>query len=602
MIRSARALLQASEQRRVLLILLGSCCAALLEMISLGGVPAFVALLAEPAWLSAQLPDGRLRELVLGTDVAVLTVAGALALMVLFLLKNAFVGSLIYTEGKVLRDVTVRLADLLFLKYLRQPYPFHLQRNPAELIRNVSSEVARAVDVLRGGMRIVRETLVLAVVFVLLVWLDPYVSALVFGLLGIASAAFLLANRNRLALRGLLVQQHRAQQLQTATQGFGVIKEARILGREPFLRDAFRAEVWGKERHEHMQRVLMEAPRLFLEVVAVAAVLVVAIVVVTIDRPAQTMLPVLALLGASAMRLVPAFNGLTSSIGYVRYEGVALELVRRELDEDGDTAARPSAVAPSTRHMVGRLREHIQVRDVHYAYPGADRPALHGASVEIVSGEAVAIVGVSGAGKSTLADVILGLLPPDAGSVLVDDIDIQGDLPGWQHQIGYVPQDVYLLDATIRSNITFGLADADVDADALRRALELAQLADFVATLPLGLDTVIGNRGVRLSGGQRQRLGIARSLYHDPAVVLLDEATSALDMETEHALMTAISSLRGVRTLLVIAHRLTTVAQCDRVILVERGRVVDSGTWECMAERYELLRAGAWTRSRPVSA
>jgi ABC-type multidrug transport system fused ATPase/permease subunit len=216
----------------------------------------------------------------------------------------------------------------------------------------------------------------------------------------------------------------------------------------------------------------------------------------------------------------------------------------------------------------------IRLNDVRFTYPDAPSPALDAMSITIRRGESVGFVGPSGAGKSTLVDVILGLLAPAAGEVTVDGHDIRANLRGWQDQIGYVPQTIYLNDDTLRRNIAFGLADDVIDDGAVERAMASAQLTDFVRSLPDGVETVVGERGVRLSGGQRQRIGIARALYHDPAVLVLDEATSALDTTTESAVMDAVRALHGTKTILIVAHRLSTVEGCDRLYRLENGHVV----------------------------
>jgi ATP-binding cassette subfamily C protein len=283
-------------------------------------------------------------------------------------------------------------------------------------------------------------------------------------------------------------------------------------------------------------------------------------------RPPTEIVPTLALLAVAVVRMLPSFNRITGAVTMVRFGQFAVGVVHEDLrllDHRG--VADPAA--PLAFH------EAIRLEDVTYQYPGAAMPSLRGVSLEIPKGTVVGFVGSTGSGKTTLVDVILGLLGPTDGRVLVDGRDLRGHEAAWQMQAGYVPQDVYLADDTLRRNIAFGLPDAEVNEDAIWRAVDAAQVREFVARLPLGLDTVVGERGVRLSGGQRQRVGIARALYHDPEVLVLDEATSALDHDTERAVMDAVEHLRGSRTILLIAHRFSTVQGCDRVIEVARGRV-----------------------------
>jgi ATP-binding cassette subfamily C protein len=237
-----------------------------------------------------------------------------------------------------------------------------------------------------------------------------------------------------------------------------------------------------------------------------------------------------------------------------------------------------------------QIKHAIQLEEIRYCYPGAASQAIQGISAEINVGEAVAFIGVSGSGKSTLIDILLGLIKPMSGRISVDGIDIHENLPSWQRQIGYIPQDIYLVDESIRHNIAFGLADEEINEEALARAIEAAQLDDFVRRLPQGLSTKVGNRGIRLSGGQRQRIGIARALYYDPSVLVMDEATSALDNETEREVIEAITRLRGRRTIIMVAHRLTTVKNCDRLYVLEEGTVKDRGCFTELSMRHENLR------------
>jgi ATP-binding cassette subfamily C protein len=282
---------------------------------------------------------------------------------------------------------------------------------------------------------------------------------------------------------------------------------------------------------------------------------------------------------------VPAFNGITASLAMRRYCRPSLDLIARELS--GAPPPQSSRQRPPSPGGV-TLRTALTLQDVRYRYPEAAVDALRGISLSIRPGEAVGFIGPTAAGKSTLVDVILGLLEPTAGVVSVDGWDIQNDVASWQRQIGYVPQDIYLIDDTIRRNIAFGRPDALIDEQAVARAVATAHLDRDIDLMPAGLDTVIGHRGVRLSGGQRQRIGIARALYHNPDVLVMDEATSSLDHETEREVVAAIGRLRGTKTLIMIAHRLTTVQGCDRLYVLEQGLIVDRGSFAELAQRRAL--------------
>lgn len=590
-------LLDARQRRTTFFLFLGTLAAAALEMIGIGAIPAYVTLLTDPEPLLANVPD-RLASILIGMQPITIAVAGAAVLTATFVLKNSFIAAFILAENRILRDLTVALSGRLFRAYIHSPYTFHLRHNPAQLIRNVSTEAASAVQVIRSGILALREGLVLLVVFLLLSVVAPVVSLSVFTLLAATAAAFYLSVRRSLAARGEIAQEHRARQVQTVNQGLGAIKDVKILGREDYLVRLFDAETRGNQYHEAYQRVLTSLPRLFLEVMAVVAVLVVATIFVITGRPVRMMVPVLTLLAVAVVRMVPAFNAITVSLAGIRYFWPALELISRHLIELEPGTARLGT--PAGGEPASRMQRGIVIRNVRYEYPESRVEVLSGVSLEVGIGEAIAFIGPSGAGKTTLVNLIMGLLSPTAGEIEVDGRDIRHDTPGWQRQIGYIPQDAYLLDETIRRNIGFGLPDEQIDSDAISRALKAAQLEEFVAGLPRGLDTIVGDRGVRLSGGQRQRIAIARALYHDPSVLVLDEATSALDSEMERAVIEAIG-LRNGRTFLVIAHRLTTVMHCDRVFLMDSGRVLDYGSYSELANRHPHLRmaqGSSWTGAR----
>ena len=297
----------------------------------------------------------------------------------------------------------------------------------------------------------------------------------------------------------------------------------------------------------------------------------------------DTFLPILGLFSAAAFRLLPSVNRLIGAFQGLRYSVPVINLLFNEF--------RLFDSLPSQKNIKHALhfQSVVSLDHVDYQYDSAHTLALNNISLRIPVGASVGLVGPSGGGKSTLVDIILGLLPPTQGHVKVDGFDIQTNLRGWQDQIGYVPQSIYLTDDTLRRNVAFGLSDDMIDEVAVTKAIRLAQLDDFVKSLPDGVNTVVGERGVRLSGGQRQRIGIARALYHDPAVLVLDEATSALDTATEQGVMEAINALHGTKTLIIVAHRLSTVAQCDRLYRIEQGKIVAEGSFEQVTNIQQAL-------------
>lgn len=488
----------------------------------------------------------------------------------IYFFKNLFLAILAWRQTRFAFGVQVQLSQRLYTIYLRQPYTFHLQHNSAKLYRNVSGEVVMFTAAIISALMIATESLVVIGIALLLMLVEPLGALMVVLVLGIATWGFYRATKMHITRWGELRQIHEGLRVQHLQQGLAGAKDVKLLGREADFLSQFSIHNIESARVGGLQATLQQLPRLWLELLAVLGLVLLVLSMLSQNQEMTSIIPTLGLFAAAAFRLMPSVNRIMGAIQTLRYNLPVINTLYEECNllgiEPGETA-----------NSVTAFHREINLVKISYVYQGTIAKTVKNLSLTINKGESIGLIGSSGSGKSTLVDIILGLLAPTEGKIFVDGHDIQSNLRAWQDQIGYVPQSIYLTDDTLRRNVAFGLSDSQIDDVAVKRAVKAAQLEVFVEGLPDGLETMVGERGIRLSGGQRQRIGIARALYHDPSVLVLDEATSALDTDTENEVMKAVTALRGSKTVLIVAHRLSTVEHCDKLYRLEQGKIVEEG-------------------------
>jgi ABC-type multidrug transport system fused ATPase/permease subunit len=454
-----------------------------------------------------------------------------------------------------------------------------LHRHSADLGKTILSEVGQVInDVLMPCMEIVAHGIVALFLITLLVVVDPVLAVAVLTVLGGVYFIVYLLVRGYLSRIGADRVASNRERFQIAQEALGGIKEVKIFGREKAFLDRFRGPSLRFARHKVNSHVAGMVPSFALQIVAFGGMLLLILYLLKTTGDLSRALPLVAVYALAGNRLLPALQMVYQSMTRLRYGMPAMESLRQDLlniDENWSKESTPPIEALVPRRM-------ISLNSVSFTYPGGHKPALRNICLDFPVETTVGLVGVTGSGKTTAVDLVLGLLYPDQGNLLVDGIAITADtIKKWQKSLGYVPQHIYLADDTIAANIAFGIPPDAIDLGAVERAARIAELHTFVTNeLPDGYMTMVGERGVRLSGGQRQRIGIARALYHDPAVIVFDEATSALDNLTEQAVMTAVHNLGGVKTIILIAHRLLTVRKCDIIYILHQGDVVGKGSYE----------------------
>ena len=491
-------------------------------------------------------------------------------LIVVYIVKNIYVAMMYDAQYRFTYRNQCRISSRLLSSYLQESYLFHVEHNSAELLRNVNMDVAVFFQVVLGMLQLFTEVSVCFVLVVFLLFMDVWITIGVAVLLGVFAMGFMKLFRVRLRDMGLKSRNYQAEMNKWMLQAMGGIKEIKVMNREVFFGEKYKKAYYLYAESQRKYSLLGILPRPILEMFCVTGLLIVVVIRLLCGVELDNFIPTLSVFAIAAFRMLPSFNRITNNMNTVMFNRTAVDRIYLDLKQSEQYLGEKRL---KTTTEVDFQKE-ISVEGLVFTYPKADKPVLDKVSLKIPKNTSVAFIGPSGAGKTTLADLILGVLEPQCGKILVDGKNIQSGMDSWHKKLGYIPQSIYIMDDTLRNNVAFGVLEEDIDDVKVWKALEEAQLKDFVGTLEDGLDTNIGEGGMRLSGGQRQRIGIARVLYNDPQVLVLDEATSALDTETESAVMEAIENFNGKKTMIIIAHRLSTVKNCNIVYKVDDHNVV----------------------------
>lgn len=585
------------ERRGFYVLMFLMVLVAFAEIVGISSVLVFLNILADPAQITESTPFKQIYAYFEFTSTYTFMIFLSIAVFVIVFgsLAVKAVNTYVMIRFANMRGYT--LSSRLLETYLCQPYSWFLQKNSAEIARNVLNEIDYlVVAVIVPLLRIIAGTVSSGAIIIFLIMVDPFVSMLSAGLLGGAYALLYITLRKIVHRAGRDMLHANNQKYLLVSEATGGFKQIKLMGLEDKYTRQFDKPANIKAKYHALGQMLGELPKFALEALTFGIMLtLILVLLLRSDGNVIAIVPTLGIFAFSVMRILPAIQLVYHSLLSVRGGDELLNHILQEFNADFPVDPDTTVKAPATETLP--LTDNLTLEDVAFGYGQESRRALQGLNMQIKARTTIGIVGGTGAGKTTLIDIILGLLPVQSGTLSVDETPITAEnVRAWQNTIGYVPQEIYLMDADIASNIAFGIPPDQIDIEAVEGAAHIAALHDFVMNeLPEGYATKVGERGVRLSGGQRQRIGIARALYNNPSLLVMDEATSALDNITERIVMQAVHNIRSHKTVILIAHRLTTVKECDQIFLMENGRIVSVGTYDELVAQNATFRemAGA---------
>lgn len=595
-IRRIFRLLNPRQRRLFLLLLFFSIVLGLLQIGTVGSIVPFIGIVTNPNLIeSNELLSNLYSWGGFQTTNQFLVFLGGLVLFSLVLTNGM---TILYTwlSQRYVWNVNATLSHALLKKYLSRPYTWYLSRNSAKLGTKIISETMQFTQgALFPLVDTISKSITILFLTFLIILVDYKVALFSLLILGGSYTFIYLYFRKKLTRIGENRSTGNQHRLKSVQEAFGAIKETKVLQREDFFIQDF--QHWNDLfcRSSSTSVVIQQVPRYFLEILAFGGMISLVIYLLNTRKDLDMILPLLSMYALAGFRLMPALQSCFQTAASLRFSQPVVDnlyLDYFQSDSESFNSVEMNEIKPA--YFPSRLpfQQKIELQNVSYSYPGSSVQALQPTNLTIPKGHSIALCGVTGSGKSTLSDIILGLLPPQTGTITVDGqrIDSQ-NLPNWMRNIGYVPQSIHLGDTTVARNIALGISDHEIDHEAVISAAKLANIHDFILSeLPNGYDTIVGERGVRLSGGQRQRLGIARALYHKPELLIFDEATSALDGITEDKVVEAVQRMSGVVTIIMIAHRLTTVRACEQIYLMDKGRIISQGTYPELAHNNDLFR------------
>lgn len=560
-------ILKKEHKKKLSLLLFLMIIGSFIELLSIGLIIPFIGIVAEEKILKLDLIPTYVVDLATSLDKSEFFLMGLLFFVLLYLIKSLYLIFYSFFQNKLVFTVQADLASILFKKYLKQNYLFHVNKNSSLILRNIINETHLFTEgILLQGMIFLSEFVVFLLIVFLLIYINPLTTLAALVLLSSIIIIFTISTRKKIKDLGNKRQYNEAHKIKEVNHALGSIKEIILYAKRSYFIN--RMTYFGQKvaNSAQLQASILSIPRLSLEFVCILSILLIALFMVNLNYPFSLIIQTVVIFAVSAFRLIPAANRISNFFQYVFYHHVVIEVLYDEL--------KLNNLLKNIQGNKLDFKKKISLKNVNFCYPGIKKNTLENINFEIRKSESIGIVGESGSGKSTLVNVILGILENSNGKILVDDTDVYSNLEHWQSKIGYVPQEIYLLDDTIEKNIAFGIVEEDIDSKLVENCINSVFLQKFISNLPEGVKTNVGERGLRISGGQKQRIGIARALYRNPEILIFDESTSSLDPKTEEELINDIFFIKKQKTIIFITHKMELLKRFDKVFEIKNNNLI----------------------------
>jgi ATP-binding cassette, subfamily B, bacterial PglK len=585
LISKIRLILTKKELKQLVLIFFGILLLGVFEVIGVSGVLPFIAVVASPEIIFEN--DYLLKVYIFFNFQSAnsFTTFLGLVLISLIFISNSYQAFMNWVFVKFTNMLNYRIATRMLEKYLYKDYEFFLNRNTSDLTKNILNEASRTAKLIITALQVFSKTIISLNFIILLIYVDPLIALFTCLFMGGSYTLIYLYFKNKIHSKGLEISQYSFHLLKAINESMSGIKDIKLHSNEAEFLKRFSLPAKKIAINQALAALISTTPRYLLEVIAFGGIVAIIVSLLAINGSDNNLFPIISLYAMVGYRLLPAFQQIYSGVSTLKFDLPALDNIVHEFNDSSPIKIELTETYPII------FRDKISINKVNFVYEGSNANILSNLELEILKNTTIGIVGSTGSGKTTLIDIILSLLIPSSGSVLIDGVEITSkNRFEWQKQIGYVPQSIYLTDDSILANIAFGAPFDEIDLRQAEKASKMANIHNFIQTLPAKYDTLVGERGVRLSGGQIQRIGIARALYHDPDVLVLDEATSSLDGLTETSIIEAIRNLLHEKTIILIAHRISTVKDCDTIHLMENGNIKESGSYEYLMKNSDEFR------------